>query len=181
MIILASSSPTRAKILSENGIEFQQISFNFDESGISKTYPPNIYVQMVIKAKKEQFLKIYPNLKNVLIADSCVSCNDKILGKAKDECHARQMLKLQSNNFASVFSAFVFMGEKFEVINVSQTQYKFDNFSDDEIDKYIKSGEYIGKAGAMMVEGFNKNHIIKQIGNTNNARGLNIELLKAFL
>ena len=54
MITLASSSPTRANLLKNAGIEFKQISCSFDESMIAKELKPEIYVQNVAKAKKEQ-------------------------------------------------------------------------------------------------------------------------------
>ena len=56
MIYLASSSPTRAKILKDNGVEFTRIPFNFDESGISKD-DARTYAYRVVLAKKTQFLK----------------------------------------------------------------------------------------------------------------------------
>ena len=42
MIVLASSSPTRANLLKNAGIEFKQISFDFDESKIAKSLKPEI-------------------------------------------------------------------------------------------------------------------------------------------
>ncbi|EJP74575.1 MULTISPECIES: septum formation inhibitor Maf [Campylobacter] len=181
MIILASSSPTRAKILTENGINFEQISFEFDESKISKDRAPHIYVQMVVKAKKEQFFKTYLHAKNVLFADSCVACEGKILGKAADENEASDMLWLQSGKVCSVFSAMIFTGENFELLNVSETAYEFDKFSRDDVQSYLESGEWRGKAGAMTIENFNKKYIISQQGETSTAMGLNVKILKAFL
>ncbi|WP_169779474.1 septum formation inhibitor Maf [Campylobacter curvus] len=181
MIILASSSPTRAKILTENGINFEQISFEFDESKISKDRAPHIYVQMVVKAKKEQFFKTYLHAKNVLFADSCVACEGEILGKAADENEASDMLWLQSGKVCSVFSAMIFTGENFELLNVSETAYEFDKFSRDDVQSYLESGEWRGKAGAMTIENFNKKYIISQQGETSTAMGLNVKILKAFL
>lgn len=51
----------------------------------------------------------------------------------------------------------------------------------EEIEKYIADGEYKGKAGAMMIEGFNKKFIIDQSGETYTAMGLNVEILKRYL
>lgn len=181
MIILASSSPTRAQILRDFDISFRQISFCFDESKIPNDCAPHVYVQRVVKEKKEQFLSANANLKNFLIADSCVACAGQILGKAQDEAHAREMLNLQSDNTASVFSAFCFVGENFEILNVSEARYKFAKFNQNKLEEYLKSGLWQGKAGAMTIEGFNKNFIIFQSGNESTAMGLNIEQLKAFL
>lgn len=181
MITLASSSVTRAKILEENGIEFSQISFDFDESGVDKNSSAANYVQKVAQSKKEQFFKKYPDFKNVLFADSAVVCEDKILGKANDEKEALYMLNLQSGNIAKIITAMIFVGENFELMSVSSTTYKFSKFDEHDLKQYLKSGEWRGKAGAMMVEGFNKKYITEKIGFESTARGLNFELLKAFL
>ena len=164
MITLASSSPTRANLLKNAGIEFKQISCSFDESMIAK----------------EQFLKANGKLTNLLFADSCVACGDKILGKAKDENEALAMLNLQSGNECSVYTAMIFLGE-FELINVSKTTYKFAKFSEQDLKSYLESGEWQGKAGAMTIENFNKKYIISQHGETSTAMGLNLKILKAFL
>lgn len=180
MITLASSSPTRANLLKDAGINFTQISFQFDESKIEKNVKPEIYVQNVVKAKKEQFLKENMGFKNLLFADSCVVCGDKILGKAKDEKEAIAMLNLQSGNECSVYTAMIFLGE-FELINVSKTTYKFKKFDEHDLNEYIKNNEWQGKAGAMTIENFNKKYIISQHGETSTAMGLNLKILKAFL
>ena len=180
MIVLASSSPTRANLLKNAGIEFKQISFDFDESKIAKELKPEIYVQNVVKAKKEQFLKANGKLSNLLFADSCVACGDQILGKAKDENEALDMLNLQSGNECSVYTAMIFVG-KFELINVSKTTYKFAKFDEQDLEKYLKNGDWQGKAGAMTIENFNKKYIISQHGETSTAMGLNLKILKAFL
>ena len=180
MIVLASSSPTRANLLKNTGIEFRQISFGFDESKIAKSLKPEIYVQNVVKAKKEQFLKANSELFNLLFADSCVACGDQILGKAKDECEALDMLNLQSGNECSVYTAMIFVC-KFELINVSKTTYKFAKFDKHDLNEYLKNGDWQGKAGAMTIENFNKKYIISQHGETSTAMGLNLKILKAFL
>ena len=180
MIVLASSSPTRANLLKNAGIEFRQISFSFDESKIAKSLKPEIYVQNVVKAKKEQFLKANSELLNLLFADSCVACGDQILGKAKDENEALDMLNLQSESECSVYTAMIFVG-KFELINVSKTTYKFAKFDKQDLEKYLKNGDWQGKAGAMTIENFNKKYIISQHGETSTAMGLNLKILKAFL
>ena len=180
MIILASSSPKRANLLKNAGIEFRQISFDFDESKIAKSLKPEIYAQNVVKAKKEQFLKANGKLFNLLFADSCVACGDQILGKAKNECEALDMLNLQSESECSVYTAMIFVG-KFELINVSKTTYKFAKFDKQDLEKYLKNGDWQGKAGAMTIENFNKKYILSQHGETSTAMGLNLKILKAFL
>ena len=181
MIILASSSVTRAKVLRDYGVKFEQVSFNYDESGIDKNLPPHIYVQKIVAAKKEQFLKANENVKNVVFADSVVVCGGKILGKAKDKQEALKMLQMQSGSTARIVTAMIFLGEKFELFNVSFAEYKFAKFDEADLQNYLSGDLWRGKAGAMTIENFNKKYILSQNGETSTAMGLNVKILKAFL
>lgn len=181
MIFLASSSQTRAEILKQSGINFEQIFFNYDEGGVDKNLPPHVYVQKIVATKKEQFLKANSGVKNVVFADSVVVCGDKILGKAKDEKEALEMLKMQSENTARIVTAMIFLGEKFELFNVSFAEYKFAKFDEADLQNYLSDNIWRGKAGAMTIENFNKKYILSQNGETSTAMGLNVKILKAFL
>ena len=57
MIILASSSVTRAKVLQDHGVKFEQVFFDYDESGVDKNLPPHVYVQKIVAAKKRAVSK----------------------------------------------------------------------------------------------------------------------------
>lgn len=181
MIILASSSVTRAKVLQDHGVKFEQVFFDYDESGVDKNLPPHVYVQKIVAAKKEQFLKANENVKNVVFADSVVVCDGKILGKAKDEQEALKMLKMQSGSTARIVTAMIFLGEKFELFNVSFAEYKFAKFDEADLQNYLSGDLWQGKAGAMTIENFNKKYILSQNGETSTAMGLNVKILKAFL
>ena len=181
MIILASSSVTRAKVLQDHGVKFEQVFFDYDEGGVDKNLPPHVYVQKIVAAKKEQFLKANENAKNVVFADSVVVCGGKILGKAKDKKEAFKMLQMQSGSTARIVTAMIFLGEKFELINVSFAEYKFAKFDEVDLHNYLSGDLWQGKAGAMTIENFNKKYILSQNGETSTAMGLNVKILKAFL
>ena len=180
MINLVSNSITRAEILRNAGIEFNQISFDFDETLVAKTNPLS-YSYQVANLKKEQFLAKNEALPNLLFADSSVICGGEIFGKAKNDDEAYAMLKAQSGTKVSVATAMIFLSSQKSLINLSFTTYEFDKFDEADLRDYIASKDYVGKAGAMMIEGFNKKYILSQIGHTSTARGLNVEILKAFL
>lgn len=180
MINLASSSKTRAKILRDFGFIFKQILFNYDESYIIKKEPLT-YAYNVVCAKYLQFKKVYPNLENLLFADSSVIVDNEIFGKAKNDEDAFYMLKKQSDNEASVITAMIYENKKLKLINLSITTFKFKKFDEKDLKNYIDKREYVGKAGAMMIEGFNKKYIVSQKGNTSTAMGLNAEILKAYI
>ncbi|MDD2951274.1 MAG: Maf family protein, partial [Sulfuricurvum sp.] len=61
------------------------------------------------------------------------------------------------------------------------THYFFNPFNPDAIEQYIQSGDWQGKAGACMVEGFCKPYIREVRGFESTAMGLCVEVLKPFL
>lgn len=180
MIYLASSSITRAQILKDNDIDFIQIQLNFDESKIENSNPYT-YAYSVTQSKKEQFYKIHKDYDKVLFADSCVVVDGKIFGKAKNDEEAHKMLLCQSENSTSVVTAMLFCSKEKIISNVSIATYIFSKFDPKDLCEYISSKRYQGKAGAMMIEDFNKKYILSQKGNTSTAMGLNVEILKAYL
>jgi len=181
MIFLASSSQTRAEILRQSGINFEQIFFNYDEGGVDKNLPPYIYVQKVVAAKKEQFLKANSGVKNVVFADSVVVCGGKILGKARDEADALKMLRAQSGASCAVYTAMIFCSKALELSTLSVASFEFAEFNEADLKGYIASGDWRGKAGAMSIEGFNEKYIKSSRGSKFTAMGLDLENLKRFV
>ena len=180
MLILASSSPTRAKILKSFGIEFEQKSCNFNEDSI-KTDQPKSFVYLACKGKMEVCEQTYGLDTPLLCADTVVSAKDKILRKAKDEKDAKEILLKQSNSEVSILTCVMYKSKKFSFTDLSQTKYIFEKFDEEDLEKYLKSGEWRDKAGACMVEGFCKKYIKEVIGLESTAKGLQIEKLLPFI
>ncbi|WP_257928909.1 septum formation protein Maf [Campylobacter lari] len=180
MLYLASSSPSRVALLKEANIAFEQIIIDYDESLVKKDNPSS-YVQKIVLEKERQFFTKYLDLKNVLFADSIVCAQNIILTKAKSDNEAFNMLNLQSGKSISVLSAMILVLEDKKIFNLSKCDLILDKFDLKDMQKYIESKLYEGKAGAVMCEGFHKKYIKKIIGHKSTALGLNIELLKAFL
>ncbi len=181
MIRLGSNSTTRAKILEQNNIKFEQCGGNFDEEQI-KTTNPDEFVRIATLGKfDELFAKYGCDDMPLLVADSVVSCEGKLLRKAKNKEDAREMLELQSSNKTTIITCMIFKSKDTYIFDVSSTTYTFEKFEKDDIDKYIESGECMGKAGAIMVEGFCKPYIKSVDGYESTAMGLCVEKLKMFL
>jgi len=181
MLRLASSSPTRAHLLTEAGIEFIQESVDFDEDSIVATSPKNFVYQATL-GKYEANLKAfgyedYP----LLVADTVVTSQGQILRKAKCVDDARNILMTQSGNITSIVTCMIYQTPHKKLIDISQTDYIFAEFDLDSLDKYLESGEWRGKAGACMVEGFCKPYIKEVRGYESTAMGLSVEVLKAFI
>ena len=117
----------------------------------------------------------------LLVADTVVTAHGKILRKAKDEADARAILATQSGSETDIITCMIYKTPKLELIDISLTRYFFDPFDPEEIDRYMASGEWRGKAGACMVEGFCKPYIHEVRGHESTAMGLCTEILKPFL
>jgi septum formation protein len=116
-----------------------------------------------------------------LVADSVVTCQGKLLRKAKDLNDAKEMLELQSGNKTSVITCMIYKSKEKELIDISITTYEFSKFDKNHMQKYLDSGECFGKAGAIMVEGFCKPYIKNVVGYESCAMGLCVEKLIPFL
>ena len=162
------------------GIDFRQVSFEFDEN-VGDINDAKTYAYRVVSAKKTQFMAQNRGAKDVLFCDSSVLVGGKILGKARDEDEARAMLNAQSDALSEVYTAMIFCGENFELSTLLVASYKFAKFDEKDLEIYLQSGNWRGKAGAMSIEGFNKKYIQNFRGDTSTAMGLNNEILKRYL
>jgi septum formation protein len=174
MVRLCSSSPTRAKLLKSFNIEFIQSKTDFNEESIKQNIPKN-FVYYIAKGKLNSALKLYSLDIPILVADTVVCANGKILRKAKDKDDAKKILLEQSSNSISIITATILKSKKLEFIDISQTLYKFRSFDKRDLEEYLKSNLWQGKAGACMVEGFCKKYIKEVIGLESNAMGLPVE------
>ena len=181
MIRLGSNSPTRALILNTHGIDFIQNGGDFDEDSIITTNPKSFCYEATLGKFNELYKKYGVDDMPLLVADSVVTCDGKLLRKAKDIKDAKQMLKLQSGNFTSVITCMIYKSKEKEIIDISITTYEFDKFDEKHMEEYLNSGECFGKAGAIMVEGFCKPYIKTVIGFESCAMGLCVEKLKCYL
>lgn len=87
----------------------------------------------------------------------------------------------QSGNIIGIVTCMIFQSSEQKIIDISSTDYIFSEFDLEDMDKYLDSGKWRGKAGACMVEGFCKPYIKEVKGYESTAMGLNVELLKGFI
>lgn len=181
MLRLASASVTRAELLSAAGIPFIQESLDFDEDSVIATSPKNFVYQATMGKYKVNLARFGCDDYPLLVADTVVTAQGKILRKAKDEADARAILATQSGSDVAILTCMVYKTPRLELIDISSTHYYFDVFNPEDVERYIQSGEWRGKAGACMVEGFCKPYIRETRGYESTAMGLSVEVLKLFL
>lgn len=180
MIRLGSTSLVRAKILNDFGIEFVQCGCDYDEEQI-RTKDPKTFVYTAAMGKFKTCLKEYGNDLPLLVADTVVTAQGKLLRKAKDKDEAKQILLAQSGQVTSILTCTIFQNSKFQLIDISSTDYQFRKFDEQDLKNYLESNEWQGKAGACMVEGFCEKYIKSVRGTKSCAMGLSVEKLLTFL
>ncbi len=174
---LCSQSPSRALLLSNANVDFIQSPVEYDEEQIIASSPKNFVYQATV-GKFQAALKAYDYHEiPLLCADTVVTSDNKILRKAKDVDDARKILLTQSGNTTSIVSCMIFKSEQLELIDISSTDYLFDTFNTEALEAYLDSGEWKGKAGGCMVEGFCKSYIKAVRGYESCAMGLSVEKL----
>jgi len=174
-MILCSSSPTRARLLKEAGIEFIQKSCFFDEENI-KTTDPYEFVMFASYGKFKSCLDCFPS-EDIVTADTVVTDGTEILRKAKSKEDAKEILLKQSSKKIKIVTAMWVKYKNRIFSRLDETVYEFREFERDDLEKYLDSGEWRGKAGACMVEGFCKKYIKNVKGYESTAMGLCVEEL----
>jgi septum formation protein len=181
MVRLASSSPTRAQLLRDAGIEFLQESIEFDEDSIAARDAKNFVYLATLGKYNTNFQHFGIDDYPLLVADTVISTGGNILRKARCESDARNILLTQSDNTVSIITCLIFHSKEVKIIDISTTDYLFDKFDDKDLENYLSSGEWRGKAGACMVEGFCKKYIKEVRGFESTAMGLTTEVLKPYI
>jgi len=181
MIRLGSSSITRATLLKQFNIDFIQSPIDYDEEQIIATSPKNFVYQATV-GKFEAGLTAYGfETMGLLVADTVVTSQDHILRKAKTVDEARQILQTQSGQITSIVTCMIYQDKTKKLIDISSTDYIFDTFDSRALEAYLDSGDWQGKAGACMVEGFCKPYIKEVRGFESCAMGLSVERLQPFI
>ncbi|MFB0613177.1 Maf family protein [Aurantiacibacter poecillastricola] len=150
-LTLASASPRRREWLARLGIEADRIApADIDETPASGELPRDYAQRMA----REKALAIAPEGSHVLAGDTVVAAGRRILPKAEDEATARRCLALLSGRRHRVLSAIALAAPDGTLrAKLAETQLRFKRLSDEEIDAYIDSGEWHGKAGGYAIQG----------------------------
>lgn len=173
-IILASNSPRRKEILENLNIKFDILSPDADESSVDKTLPPELYVENLASLKAFAAAKKTVLQKIIIGADTVVALDDKILLKPKDDDDAFNMLKSLSGRAHSVYTGICVVNSHTakSCIAYEKTDVYFRKLDDDEILRYIQTGESADKAGAYGIQGLGSLFIEKIDGDYFNVVGL---------
>lgn len=163
-IYLASRSPRRRELLKQIGVVFQVVQLREDprrgadvDETPKGTEAPADYALRIARAKAElavhylqrRSLQRWP----VLAADTTVVCDQRVIGKPTDAEDAVRILTSLAGRPHEVISAVaVALAERVEIA-LSLSKVWFRALSDEEVRRYVASGESFDKAGAYAVQG----------------------------
>jgi len=181
-LILASRSPRRRELLLAAGYDFEvQPPAETAECGIPSSETP---AELVARLAYQKAADVASRAREGLIlgCDTVVECDGQILGKPTDEHHARQMLQTLSGRFHRVLTGLCLwkVPDGHPQTRVAITTLCMDPLTAEQLRDYLRSGQWIGKAGAF---GYQDRlgwvHVIE--GSDSNVVGLPLELLAEML
>lgn len=153
-IILASSSPRRKELLSKYNLKPTIV-----KSSIKENISPDETIEQIAMAlafeKANQVGEKYNQGEIVIGADTIVAYEGKVLGKPKGEEDAKYMLKSLSGREHEVITgiSIIKSNSNLRIIDYERTIVKFRKLTDRKIENYIKTREYIDKAGSYGIQG----------------------------
>lgn len=155
--ILASASPRRREILTNLGVSFEVLAADVDEA-CDLTDPARLCEELAARkgdAVVERLRSAGEDLTDLLViaSDTVVAIDGEILGKPRDEADARRMLSRLSGNVHRVVSGIYLWMNGVRAVSHDVTEVVFDRIPEEEIDRYLASGEPFGKAGAYAIQG----------------------------
>ncbi|MGC8977118.1 MAG: 23S rRNA (uracil(1939)-C(5))-methyltransferase RlmD [Candidatus Ratteibacteria bacterium] len=180
-IILASKSERRKELLKKICKEFEVVDSNFDEDKIKEKDPIKYVITCAVEKAKIVGEK-YPD-SIVIGADTIVFLNDEIIGKPSNYKEAKEILKKLSGTEHSVITGIaIYKKDQDKLITDYEISYvKFRNIEDEEIDQYLKTGDFIDKAGAYGIQNIGDRFVEYIKGDFENVVGLPVEKLKKYL
>lgn len=191
-IVLASGSPRRKELLEQVGLEFEVCPAKGEEI-ITSDIPHEVVMELASQKAKEvaALISSYadshesittPQDMMVIGADTVVAYGNQILGKPESEEAAVEMLTMLSGNTHSVYTGVsVVLVDKEGRAGIhtfyEKTDVVFYEMSQEEIRRYVSSGDPMDKAGAYGIQGNCAIHIKEIKGDYNNVVGLPVARL----
>ena len=178
-LILASASPRRRELIARLGLTPDGIApADIDETP-AKGELPRDYAKRMAREKAEAAASTDSF---VLAGDTVVAAGRRILPKAEDEATARKCLELLSGRRHRVLSAIALRDPDGKMRErLSETVVMFKRLSPEEIDAYIASGEWDGKAGGYAIQGLAEGLISRIQGSHSAVVGLPLYETRALL
>ncbi len=177
-LVLASGSPRRLALLNQAGIEPDSLQpADVDEIPV-KGELPRAFANRLARAKAQAALasvRISEELRGsyILAADTVVAVGRRIMPKADTLEDAAACLRLLSGRNHRVYTGICLVTPK-EAFRqrLVETRVRFKRLSNEDLEAYLASGEWRGKAGGYAVQGLAGTFVVKMVGSYTNVVGL---------
>jgi septum formation protein len=181
-IVLASASPRRRELLERMGLVLVVLPADVDETPAPAERPAD-YAKRIAGAKCDAVAATRDPASPTPIvgADTIVVVDDRILGKPADEADARDMLTVLAGRRHEVLTAYRVRARDRMVERIVTTVVSFRALRPAELDAYLASGEWHGKAGGYAVQGIAAAFASELRGSVTNVIGLPVAELLADL
>lgn len=178
-IYLASASPRRKELLRQVGLSFKVVPSTVEEK-ITKENPDEVVEELSYQKAVDVCGRLAAEGKEdfvVIGADTVVSAWGKILGKPVDKGDAARMLKNLQGGSHQVYTGVTLAWKYKDMAPMYATFSECTDvtmyaMTDEEIQRYVDSGEPMDKAGAYAIQGLFAAHIQGICGDYNNVVGL---------
>ena len=173
-LILASASPRRLELLRQVGLEPDAVDpAEIDETPAKAELPDRHALRLAVE-KARAVAARHPDA-YVLAADTVVACGRRILPKAEDRATARKCLTLLSGRRHRVLGGIAVVAADGKLATrLVESTVIFKRLSGAEIDAYLTSGEWHGKAGGYAIQGRAASYIRFVSGSYSNVVGLSL-------
>lgn len=175
-LILASESPRRLALLEQVGLIPDHVVVpDIDEAERAGELPRQLALRLAVEKARavSGSLASEAGPSVILAADTVVACGRRCLGKPEDPVEARRSLTLLSGRSHQVFSGVAAIDADGHLHQrVVMTRVRFKRLSDEEIDFYLSSSEWQGKAGAYAIQGYAGAFVKSINGSYSNVVGL---------
>lgn len=180
-LVLASSSPRRKELLALLKIPFETVEPNYRE-WIHAEVPPEAQAKNFALEKARSCMGDCPD-GLVLGSDTLIAVGTINLGKPADRAQAAAMLRRLRGGAHRICSAVAVCGAARQIQDVAleTVQVWMKPFSDKDLEAYLESGEWEGKAGAYSIQGKGGNLIERIEGDFTAAVGLPLRLTASLL
>ena len=151
LLVLASNSPRRRQLLALADWMFNVIVADVDESVRPNELPAEYVLRLA--ETKARAIRAHPD-QLILAADTTVVDGNDILGKPKDNVEAFEMLTRLRGHTHQVYTgvALLRLSDGLLLKELSITDVPMRNYSDEEINAYIQTGDPLDKAGAYAIQ-----------------------------
>ncbi|MEY2694947.1 MAG: septum formation inhibitor Maf [Actinomycetota bacterium] len=178
-LLLASTSPARKRLLTDAGIVFETRSPGVDEDAlVAKQKPATIQEMTLLLAKAKAEAVSFDGL--VLGCDSALLFDGEMLGKPHHpEVAISRWQKMRGKTGLLCSGHWLIDGQTGSASGkVTQTSVSFSNLSDEQIHKYVATGEPLQVAGAFTIDGFGGAFVERIDGDYHTVVGLSLVALR---